>query len=863
MAIRLGDIFVAIRAENDKLKGDLDAAKGQATSWASGLAGTLKGALGGALLGGVATLTGAVAGIGVAAFSAASDFDAATKKMQSQLGTSDEIAKKYGDTLKDIFANNFGDSIDDVANSITEVNRAFERIGGVESNQELQQATEAAIALRDTFDAEVNETTSAAVTLMQNFGISATEAFDLVAYGFQNGLDGSGDFLDSIGEYSTQFSNGGATAEQFFSVLQTGLQGGMLGTDKAADAFKEFGIRIQDGSALTADGLKRLGLNSGEIMRGLSDGSLEVVDVFQQVIGALNNIDDPLVRAQAGVALLGTQYEDLGDSAVLALDASGISLQKVAGSINSLNAQYNTIPAFFEGLRRRALVAIEPIGGALLNVFNKSLPFIEEWFTSVEGWITDFIANSSFEWGPDIKQIKLGNLFEWVQSDALGGTRIKLADFFDLTWTDAGIQKLTLGDVFSFSAGEGTSINLADFITFVYDAQSGAVALTISDVFTFVTDENGTVINLADYVKFVYDNEGNPVLIKVGELYKLEVEGDKTTIDIANVVEFTGTPTDNTTKISLANLFDFATPLTYDQIVVLKNLPAITKMVLGDFFGFSLEPKVTQNDVFDLSQKQETPKYTLNDFIDFVTGGKGSNKITVDDLFDFSADKSTGIVKLTLGDFVAFNDGETAKITWGDIFDLSRDNLGITRLTINDFITFERDAKGNISLPDFQWNEFITKLVWGEYIPNLTWSDWALKILWADYVPGMSWSDYLDKVPWGDYVNGLSWSDFIPKLSWPAAISGFSWKSFITGIDLSALVPTFPGWTTLFNQLNPFGSAPADVNPGATSSGSIGGSGRSGLTRSGPLVQIDNVNVTDRQDVEALAYGIARRLAYR
>ncbi len=637
----------------------------------------------------------------------------------------------------------------------------------------------------------------------------------------------------------------------------------MLGTDKAADAFKEFRLRIQDGSEATATGLGLLGINAADFTKELATGSLSAIDAFEQITYALSKIEDPTIRMQAGAALLGTQFEDLGDSVVFGMSTAASGLSDMEGAIGKLNKQYETIPAFFEGLRRRALVAIEPIGAALLGTFNEALPALNEWFTTVEGWVKDFIANSNFEWSPDFKQIKLGDLFEWVSAPGLGVQRIKLADFFDLTWTSAGIQQLTLGDVFSFSAGEGTSINLADFVTFVYDAQSGAVALTISDVFTFVTDENGTVINLADYVKFVYDNEGNPVLIKVGDLYKLEVQGDKTTIDIANVVEFTGTPTDNTTKISLANLFDFATPLNYDQIVVLKNLPSITKMVLGDFFGFSMEPKVTQNDVFDLTQKQETPKYTLNDFIDFVTGGKGSNKITVDDLFDFSADKSTGIVKLTLGDFVAFNDGETAKITWGDIFDLSRDNLGITRLTIDDFITFERDAKGNISLPDFNWTEFITKLVWGDYIPNLTWSDWALKILWGDYIPGMTWGDYLDKVPWGDYVKGLSWSDFIPKLSWPASITGFNWSSFITGINLSALVPTFPGWTTLFQQLNPFGSAPADVNPGATSEGSIGGSTRSGLTRSGPLVQIDNVNVTDRQDAEALAYGIARRLAYR
>lgn len=815
MAIRLGDIFVAIRADNDKLKGDLDAAKGQATGWASGLAGTLKGALGGALLGGVATLTGAVAGIGVAAFSAASDFDAATKKMQSQMGTSDEIAKGYGDTLKNIFANNFGDSIDDVADSITKVNQAFERIGGVESNQELQQATEAAIALRDTFDAEVNETTSAAVTLMQNFGISATEAFDLVAYGFQNGLDGSGDFLDSIGEYSTQFSNGGATAEQFFSVLQTGLQGGMLGTDKAADAFKEFGIRIQDGSSLTADGLKRLGLNSGEIMKGLSDGSLEVVDVFQQVIGALNNTDDPLVRAQAGVALLGTQYEDLGDSAVLALDASGISLQKVAGSINSLNAQYNTIPAFFEGLRRRALVAIEPIGGALLSVFNAVLPSIEEVFGKIEAVIASATEKA------------LG-MFETI--NAGGGGQVAAV---------VGGIGAASGAATSFdAAAKVTKVDWGDF-SYTYDALSNITKVDwdgwlVGGASTWTYDANAQVLSVdwttksGEGVAFVYDAEAGIKKIdwnagENGAQFKYDAEAGITAVDFGIFSYVYNAQAKIGERSILWGLFTHQ----YDVGAGVGTV---------DFGLFSY--------VYDTKAK-----ISSFEFNDAALGKR---------LSDLSANLGEGLEKAadSLGKNLGAPDWVQDLINW-------KPSQGAPDW-VDSLLNWQPfGGSANLEIAGPTWSEFITKLVWGEVVPNLSWADWLAKILWSDYVPGMTWSDFLDSLSWGDYIASFSWSDFVPKLAWPASITGFSWSSFITGINLSALVPTFPGWTSLFNQLNPFGSAPADVNPGATSSGSIGGSGRSLLDRSGPLVQMGDVIVKDRQDAEALAYGIARRLAYR
>jgi len=226
------------------------------------------------------------------------------------------------------------------------------------------------------------------------------------------------------------------------------MAGGALGTDKAADAFKEFRLRIQDGSKTTADGLKLMGINSEELTKNLASGAITVADAFDLVLDSLRKIEDPTIRMQAGAAVIGTQFEDLGDSIVRGMDASWVSIEQVNGSLDKLNKQYETIPSFFEGLRRRALVAITPLGDAMLGAFNTALPSIEAWFTTVETWIADFIANSNFEWSPEFKQIKLGDLFEFIQQPGLGLTRINIADYVDITWSSNGVEQITLGDVF-------------------------------------------------------------------------------------------------------------------------------------------------------------------------------------------------------------------------------------------------------------------------------------------------------------------------------------------------------------------------------------------------------------------------------
>lgn len=49
------------------------------------------------------------------------------------------------------------------------------------SPDEIQEATEAALALQDTFEYGVEESTRAAAAITKNFGGSAKEAFSLIA----------------------------------------------------------------------------------------------------------------------------------------------------------------------------------------------------------------------------------------------------------------------------------------------------------------------------------------------------------------------------------------------------------------------------------------------------------------------------------------------------------------------------------------------------------------------------------------------------------------------------------------------------------------------------------------------------------
>lgn len=366
MAIQGGDVVWNITGVTDEFKKALAQSKQMADNFGKTLMANSK------VIGASMTAAGVgMAGLLGKAASIANEFDTAAKKLTVSLGEPIEQVKAFDKVITQVYGNNFGESIQDVADSVKAVALGLKTVGVV-SKEEIGTSTEYAIALRDTFDADVTGSIDAVTALMQNFGLKSTEAFDFIAKGFQSGLDKSGDFLESVTEYSTQFANGGAEAEQFFSLLQSGLASGNLGTDKAADLFKEFRVRILDGSKATSDALMMLGINVDQFIADLSSGSMTTADAFQAVIEKLRETGDQSILMQAGVGLLGTQFEDLGESAVLGIDLSITKMSDLEGAIKSLNDQYNTLGNDMEGAKRKFELVGKTIGETVAPSLNDS-----------------------------------------------------------------------------------------------------------------------------------------------------------------------------------------------------------------------------------------------------------------------------------------------------------------------------------------------------------------------------------------------------------------------------------------------------------------------------------------------------------
>ena len=322
------------------------------------------------------SVTAPLVAVGTAAIKFSSDSQDAFQQFAAATGTASNEMGKYKDMINDVYKDNFGESINDVAEAMATVNQNMSYL----DDSALQRCTEYAYTLSDTFGVDVAESTRAADSLIKNYGVSAREAFNLMTQGMQSGLNFSDELFDNIDEYSVQFKKLGLDAEDMFSVFANGAQNGAFNLDKIGDAVKEFSIRSIDGSDTTKQGFEALGMNADEMAQKFGAGGKTAKEAFNEVIEGLASMDDPVAQSAAGVNLFGTMWEDLGPQVITSMSTASDAIDKSKESVEKLvNVKYDTLSGALGGLWRTIQVdVLQPIGNQLIPYVTKGISFIQK-----------------------------------------------------------------------------------------------------------------------------------------------------------------------------------------------------------------------------------------------------------------------------------------------------------------------------------------------------------------------------------------------------------------------------------------------------------------------------------------------------
>lgn len=351
------------KTDLSKVKKEMDEVKSSADN--------LKSAVGGALKEATATAT-AIGGTVTGAIVSANGEQKALNSLQAQAGLTAEEMTKYKSVIGEIYKDNFGESQEDIANTLSKIKQVTDE----QNPQKLKDMAESLYTLEATFDNfDISETLRGINGLMTNMGLTADEAFDYIVKGAQNGLNYSGELGDNIAEYSQIWGQAGFDAEQMFSILENGTKNGAYNLDKVNDFVKEFTISLSDGRI--EENLGSFSKGTGEIFKKWKDGKATASDVFYSVISDLKNTKNEQKALTTASTVWSALGEDNAMKVIKSLGNVNKNYKSVKGSMEKIkDIKYDDVESDWASLGRTVQTdVINPIGKSLFPEVKKLCKF--------------------------------------------------------------------------------------------------------------------------------------------------------------------------------------------------------------------------------------------------------------------------------------------------------------------------------------------------------------------------------------------------------------------------------------------------------------------------------------------------------
>lgn len=365
---KTGDSFKSL--ENKSNKTDLSKVKKEMDDVKSS-ADNLKSAVGDALKE-AGTAATAVGGALTGAVISANSEEKALNSLQAQTGLTTEELSKYESIIGEIYKDNFGESQEDIANTLSKIKQVTDE----QDPQKLKDMAENLYTLEGTFDNfDISETLRGINGLMTNMGLTADEAFDYIVKGAQNGLNYSGELGDNIAEYSQIWGQAGFDAEQMFSILENGTKNGAYNLDKVNDFVKEFTISLSDGRI--EENLGSFSKGTGEIFKKWKDGKATASDVFYSVISDLKNTKNEQKALTTASTVWSALGEDNAMKVIKSLGNVNKNYKNVKGSMEKIkDIKYDDVESDWASLGRTVQTdVINPIGKSLFPEVKKLCKF--------------------------------------------------------------------------------------------------------------------------------------------------------------------------------------------------------------------------------------------------------------------------------------------------------------------------------------------------------------------------------------------------------------------------------------------------------------------------------------------------------
>ncbi len=335
-------------------------------------------------------VTAPLLGIGGLLLKQASDVESSQVRIQNSLGLTEAEAEKVYASIRKVYQDGWGESLEEVENTAEAV---LTQLKNIDDPKQLQNAIKNAQLLADTFEMDTNEALRGVNALMETYGMTADEAFDYMVVGAQKGLDKTDELGDNLSEYAPLLKDAGYEADEMFAALTAGLDAGAYNLDKVNDLIKEFAIRVGDNTI--QDAIADMGGEWQSIYDTWVASGGTVDDLFRSLGNHLASIKDPQEKQNALTEIWGSIGEDAGAKVVEGIAGAEDAYENVAGAAEkATEATEQTFGERAQSVMRKFGDSLIPLGESVLDLAEDFLPKMEDAVENLTGWVEELDEDS-------------------------------------------------------------------------------------------------------------------------------------------------------------------------------------------------------------------------------------------------------------------------------------------------------------------------------------------------------------------------------------------------------------------------------------------------------------------------------------
>lgn len=308
--------------------------------------------------------------------------ESATKKVSARFGETGAEAQTNADIIKTVFESGVGGTMDAVADAVILVRDNIKNL----DNTTLENITSQGLILEEMYGISMEESLRGVNSLMNNFGMSATEAMDFLIAGTQGGLDKTNELGDNLSEYSGKFAQAGYSAQEYFQLLQNGLDGGAYNLDKVNDAINEVTTRLVDGTVADAIGI--YSTKTQDLFTAWQNGGATQKEVIDSIVSDIAGCQNQQEQLNMAATAFGTMAEDGSAKFITSLTTIGDSYDDVTGKAAKFQEDTTTEEQKAEAAMRKLSDALIEIGESIQEILIPILEAITPIIQDIASWFS-------------------------------------------------------------------------------------------------------------------------------------------------------------------------------------------------------------------------------------------------------------------------------------------------------------------------------------------------------------------------------------------------------------------------------------------------------------------------------------------